>query len=202
MKKIIYTSLLFILIASCSKDKSVNNSNSSGIEVNHHDWNPDTLVVDSILIDLNNDNLNDLKFLIEKDYQGTSPGEGNYYNYFAKCISINSNLKVSLGTAVHPDQQNWNCLELNDLIFNDLTWSKSFILKGQVIGAGGIGIWDKNNAEGYIGLKLKSNGMTNFGWIKVNVDYNTSIDKHYKIICYEYAISELNNSIIKAGQIE
>jgi hypothetical protein len=189
-------------MVSCAKEDQLNNNNSTSIEISYHDWNPDILVVDSILMDLNNDNLDDLKFLIEKNYQGTSPSGGPYYNYFARCISVNPNLKVSLGTEVDPSQQDWNCLELNDPISNNLTWKNSFILNGQVIVAGAIGFWDTNDAEGYIGFKLESNGITNFGWIRINVNYTSFIDKRYEIACLEYAISETNNSIIRAGQIE
>lgn len=201
MKNIIFLTLL-LLIVSCAKEDQLIDDNSASIEITYHDWNPDTLVFDSILVDLNNDNFNDLKFFIEKDYQGTSPSGGPYYNYFAKCISVNHNLTVSLGIEVDPSQRDWNFLEFNNLISNNLTWDSSFVLKGQVVSAGGIGLWDRNDTEGYIGIKFESTEVTNFGWIKVDVNYNSIVDKHYEITCFEYAISETNSTIIKAGQIE
>ena len=120
MKTTIFIALT-ILIISCSKDDTLNGNGSSTIEINYFDWNPDTLVIDSILIDLQSDGINDIKFLIEKDYQGFSPSGGPYYNYFARCLSINPNLRVSLGTELNPSQQDWNCLKFNDLISNNLT---------------------------------------------------------------------------------
>ncbi|NVK65035.1 MAG: hypothetical protein HWE22_10635 [Flavobacteriales bacterium] len=201
MKTTIFIALT-ILIISCSKDETLNGNGSSTIEINYFDWNPDTLVIDSILIDLQSDGVNDIKFLIEKDYQGLSPSGGPYYNYFARCLSINPNLRVSLGTELNPSQQDWNCLKFNDLISNNLTWNSSFILNGQVIYAGAIGVWDTNDTEGFIGTKLESNGQTNFGWIKINVNSNSFIDKRFEIMCFEYAISETNNVTINAGQTE
>lgn len=201
MKNSIFIGLL-LLIVSCSKDELSNNNSSNSIEINYYAWSPDTLIVDSMLIDLNNDSINDIKFLIEKDYQGTSPSGGPYYNYFARCISVNSNLKISLGTEVDAVQQEWNCLLFDNSISNNLTWENSFILHGEVINAGAIGVWDTNDSEGYIGVKFESNLSTNFGWIYINTNYNSFIDKKYEITCFSYAISETNNSNIKAGQKE
>lgn len=201
MKTIIFIALAFLII-SCSKEVTLDDNGTSPIEINYFDWNPDTLVTDSILIDLQNDGDDDIKFLIRKDYQGTSPSGGPYYNYFARCLSINPNVTVSLGTELDPYQQDWDCLKYNHLISNNLTWNSSFILNGRVIGAGLIGFWDTNDTEGYIGIKIESNGVTNFGWIRVNVTYNSVIDKRYEIMCLEYAISETNNATINAGQTE
>lgn len=201
MKKLILIAIA-LLIISCSKDEVINNNISFNIDVNHYNWSPDTLIVDSFLIDLDNDYDNDLKFLIKKDYQGTSPSGGSYYNYFAQCSSINSNLKVSLGNEVVNSQSNWNCLKFNHSISNNLTWKKSFNLKGTVVGAGEIGFWDINDNDGYIGLKFETNGIINFGWIKAEVNNNYFIDKRYEIKCLEYAISETQNALIKAGQTE
>lgn len=201
MRTLITTGLMVLMIA-CSKDDPAPSNNASSMEIDHHDWDPDTLVVDSILIDLNNDSSSDLKLVAEKIYQGTSPSGGPYYNYFAKCISVNTDLQISIGTEVDPAQQVWNCLELNDPISTDLTWYDSFILKGQVISAGAIGTWDTNANEGYIGIKFESNGTRNFGWIKVNVNYNGLIENRYEIICFEYALSGTDDAIIHAGQVE
>lgn len=199
MKKVFFIPVLLMLIASCSKDKLINNTSA---KINYFNWDPDSLVVDSIVVDLNNDNFDDLKFLVQRNYQGTSPSGGSYYNYFATCTSINSALKISLGTELNPSQQTWDCLEFNALISNNLTWNDSYILKGQVISAGAIGVWDTNNPGEYIGIKLESNGASYFGWIKASVNYNYSIEKRYEITCFEYAISETNNATLKAGQKE
>jgi len=201
MKTIIFIALACLII-SCSKEVTLDDNGTSPIEINYFDWNPDTLVTDSILIDLQNDGADDIKFLIQKDYQGTSPSGGPYYNYFARCLSINPNVTVSLGTELDPSQQDWDCLKYNHSISNNLTWNNSFILNGRVIAAGSIGFWDTNDTEGYIGIKIESNGVTNFGWIRVNVTYNSAIDKRYEIMCLEYAISETNNATINAGQTE
>ena len=202
MNKLIFIPFLLVLIASCSKDEPLSIDTSVSTEINHYDWNPDTLIFDSLLIDLNNDNIDDLKFLIEKIYQGTSPSGGPYYNYFAKCISVNPELKISLGVEMNPSQQEWDCLEFEDSISTNLTWKNSFTLNGEVIIAGSIGIWDMNNSYGYIGLKFESTQATYFGWININSNYNPLLDKRYEITCFEYAVSETSNFIIKAGQIE
>lgn len=181
-------SLLFI---SCTKEQTP----LAPIVINHYDWNPDSLVVDSMLVDLNNDNADDIKFLIERVYQGATPSGGPYYNYFAKCISVNSEVTISLGNAP-------NCIMTNDLISDELTWETSKILKGQVIAAGDIGDWNICNADGYIGIRFESNGEVFYGWIRVDVNYNDALEKRYEIICFEYAMSETSNAFIEAGQIE
>ena len=71
---------------------------------------------DSFAIDLNNDNIDDLKFERETNY-GSSPSGGDYFiSSFRKVSSLNEDLKISLGKQ-HPNSvlsySGWNCLKFS-----------------------------------------------------------------------------------------
>ena len=190
-----------MIIISCSKNE-VSINEDIPIDIYHYDWDPDTVVflgsIDSIIIDLNNDNIDDLIFRNQTAY-GSAPGGGETYTLYStsEVESVNEALKISMGTHNTPTGSNyldWNCLSFNDPILNELTWENSFYLIGYVHGSGDIGVWNHNDHEGYIGLKFETNQSTYFGWIKINKDSGTAF-------C-EYAISETNNATILAGQSE
>lgn len=195
MKKTIYLISFLTIIMSCSKNETIN-----PIEVFYHDWDPDTLIIlgenGSFSIDLNNDNIDDLKFESERNL-GFSPSGGSYViSSFRKVFSVNEDLKISLGKQ-HPNAahsySDWNCLKFSDWISNGLTWRDNFILSGYVNGWGNVGVWNYNDFENYIGLKFEMNQSTYFGWIKLT-DLIVRLD--------EYAISETQNAVIYTGQSE
>jgi hypothetical protein len=105
-----------------------------------------------------------------------------------------------MGTETNPNQQEWDCLVLNDSISNNLSWRDLFLLKGNVIGAGNVGIWDTNQQTGYLATRISQGGSTYFGWIRVNVSSNGAWDNLYQITCYEFATSDTDQAIIKVGQ--
>jgi hypothetical protein len=185
----------FGVFVSCSNDQP-----NPAIELDLVDWNPDSVVVDSFELDINNDAIHDIQLKIEKSYQGTSPSGGPYYNYFTKVIALHPEVQLTLGKLEYPPQQVWNCLHLNTPITSDLTWGDAFVLKGQVIAAGNIGVWDINTSEGFVGIRYTENNNDYFGWIKLSVDYDAFLDKRYRITCYEYAFSRTENLILLAGQ--
>jgi len=199
MLKKIFIPLAVILTFSCTKEKEEEIQlippTMVTYNINHFDWIPDTTTTDSILLDFDGDNIFDLKFLVEKTYQGSTPSGGPYYNYFSKVISLNNNLLISLGTELDTSFQTWNCIEYGDLISENLTWKSSFILNGSVIFAGSIGLWDTNNNQGYLCLKFMTNQNNKWGWINLTSTINN-------ITLNEYAINENINQLIKAGQTE
>lgn len=199
MKKTIYLISFLTIIMSCSKNETIN-----PIEVFYHDWDPDTLFYlgenDSFAIDLNNDNIDDLKFERETNY-GFSPSGGDYFISSRKNVSsLNEDLKISLGKQ-HPNSvlsySGWNCLKFSDWISNALTWGDNFNLNGYVAQFGeSFGVWDRNDYDGYIGLKFEMNQSTYFGWIKLT-------DTLYSMVRLDkYAISETQNAVIYTGQSE
>lgn len=192
MTKLIYALLLLTLVVSCKKNKS-----KASYDIRHYDWSPDSTVLDSVFLDLNNDHIDDLKFVLSKTLQGSTPSGGPYYNYSSNVVALNNDLLLSLGTKLPQSNANdpWDCLKLNDAIGPHLTWDSSFRLNYHVIIAGHVGTWDTNTNEGFIGLKFKIGQSSNWGWIKVS----TTITK---ITLKEYAINELLNQPIAAGQIQ
>ena len=59
-----------------------------------------------------------------------------------------------------------------------------------------VGVWDRNDYDGYIGLKFEMNQSTYFGWIKLT-------DSMWSMVRLDkYAISETQNAVIYTGQSE
>ena len=185
-----------LLLLTCSKDDSPTDEPDSTV-IHHFDWNPDLIVLDSILIDLNQDNVDDLMLHVEKRYEGTRPNGGPYYNYFAWVKALNSATKVSAGVS---SQNACDCIEHDESIDSALTWEDTIELRGSVIAAGAIGYWDNSTPHGYVGLKMESGSSTYYGWLKTDVSEDSSLDRRYSFTCYAYGMSETANGTIKAGQ--
>ena len=200
MFKKILLPLTLLLVISCSKENETQPPTPivTTFDIHHFDWVPNTIITDSIRLDLNSDNNFDLEFKLTATYQGSTPSGGPYYNYSSNIISLDSNLLISLGTKLPPSSSSydpWDCLEFNDMISENLTWERSFRLNYSVIYAGDVGTWDINKNEGYVALKFNTAQKNKWGWIKL-----TSTSSN--IILKEYVINENLNQPIFAGQIK
>jgi len=195
MQKIGIVSLLIALLIACSKDDVQK-------KINYFNWDPDVTVVDSLRLDVNNDSIDDIMFLVKKDLQGASPSGGSYYNYLAQCYALNSTVKLSLGKLTSPSQQKYTCFNVNDLISNDMYWDSSYVLNAQVIAAGNVGFWDFNTSYGYLGIQVEADGGRYFGWIHLNVNYNSLSDKHYEFLLYDFALCATKNATLNVGEME
>ena len=162
--------------------------------ISWYDWQPDTVITDSILVDVDFDTFPDIIFRRLTFYAGASPSSGSYYNYFATVSAIDSSVLVSPGVQLDASGQFWNCLDSGEAVNQSLTWGSGYNIRGEVIMAGAIGIWDTNINGGYIGFQLSKLGRKNYGWIKVAAQARTSI------ILSEFAINHTSSLSIAAGQ--
>jgi len=196
MKNII--GLVFvILLISCSKQEEEINT-----DIAYRNLEPNVVVTDSFLIDINTDGEMDVMFFVEKDFQGYSPTGESTYNYFSRCIAKNSNVSVSAGTRISTSQNKWNCLQYESYVSSQITWLQKLTFNGKIIGADDVGIWDINPSYDFIGVKIENGTKSYYGWVRLVTSFDTVSDNGYTITVGEYAYMISNNIVIRAGQIE
>ncbi len=157
---------------------------------------PDTIIsgIKTFYIDLNNDGVNDFKFITEKPLSSCKACGGLTYmpSFSVSMTPLNSN-KV-LDTANYP-----KILMNNALIkASSSAWKTGtrlmftwrYVCSTSCYNADQ-GIWN-NQSDKYIGVKLLKNGIKYFGWIRVSVAFTS-------ITIKDFAFDSTPNHSIHAG---
>lgn len=182
-----------IILASCKKDKVEIIEPQAYYSVEYTDWS-NTAVSDSLLLDLNGDSIPDFKLKLY-DYIGGQTETGVFWNQLASIIVVNDDFAFSFGTQL--SQNNYECLKLNDLINENITWyengvSHNFhtnIFNGQYIH---VGFWDLFDHDNHIGYRQKIGNSYHYGWIRLNTSWS-------EIIVVESAVNTTPNEEIPTG---
>ncbi|MCH2228777.1 MAG: hypothetical protein MK105_00435 [Crocinitomicaceae bacterium] len=187
--------ITILLLASCLKDKVASHEPQAYYSVEYTDWS-NTTVSDSLLLDLNNDGVADLRLKLY-DYIAGETETGVFWNQLASIMSINDNFSFSFGT--EHAQNDFDCLKMNDLINNDITWYgngvqynfHTNIFTGQYLN---IGVWDLFNHDNHIGYRQKLGDSYHYGWIELNTSWS-------EIIVVQSAVNNNPHQEIPTGYI-
>lgn len=153
MKMICLPFFVSLLVISCKKDKVPEPiGNPDDASQVYFDYKPDIVLNpgDSILIDIDNNGVNDVKF----------SSDGNIYQ-------INDSVLISVGKFIGSGSGNLDTIAYNEIInMTSQTWYLGMALVYQ----------DLN----YIGVSKDNGISSTFGWIKVKIEFSTiTIDSYF-----------------------
>ncbi|GEM_PF-6865834 len=185
--------LSFLVLASCRKDKVQIIEDAPTYSVEYTNWS-NTVITDSLLLDLNGDNIPDFRLKLY-EYIAGQTGNVFYWNNLTRITALNDDFSFSFGKEY--SQSNFDCLRLNDLIDENITWygngvSHNFhtnIFSGQYLQ---VGLWDIFDHDNHIGYRQKSGDSYCYGWIELN----TSLSE---IVLVESAVNTTPNEEIPTG---
>lgn len=183
----------FLFLASCTKDKVGILESEPHYTVKYTDWS-NTEVTDTLFLDLNDDGTPDLRLQLY-DYIAGQTETGVFWNQLASVMSVNDDFSFSFG--IEHSQNDFECLKLNDLINDQLTWYENGIahnfhtniFTGQYIH---VGIWDLFDHDNHIGYRFQTGDSFQYGWINLNTSWS-------EITVIESAVNITPNESIPTG---
>jgi len=214
--KNLFKYIFFLLIFSCKKENKNNDiaiqqdsdlattttTTTTTYNIVYKDWIPDSTfilinpnnidTITSMLIDLDSNNVFDLKLQIKQHSAQGGPSTGIYYVTYFSVIPLNSNVVVSARSQITQ-----NNIAVTDTVNHKLSWTNSELLLKCTHPYWGMGAWDLgvlNN--GYIATKLISPIGIKYGWIYIDIPFYSSF------IIKSQAINHTTNQPLLVGQIQ
>lgn len=172
----------------------------TGSNIIYTDVNPDLVIGDSLILDLNNDGVADFLFTKKVWIKTCSDNLLGLYSRLteSEIEPTNSNAIMANGTYAM-------ALDSSALIISDSSWSTTWeiLVYGVISGrcASGAAGW-LNISDKYLGLKFIKNNNTYYGWARLSSSYLFNADKIVvgEMILKDYAYNSIPGQPILAGQ--
>ncbi len=157
-----------------------------------------------VSLDFNDDGFTELEFFIEETHVvNIGSSQASYYDEQEFFVMIPRGYILSADNYIFPYISGPSMMGFYDMVSESRNWNHDLLqllVKSRIkytIPDFEEGNWRHVNDTAYLGLKLKINNESHYGWVRLNVDY---LESNFTILDYAYNI--VPDAYIRAGQTD